>query len=162
MGRVEAQNQNSSTRETTMRVAYLTTDEVNRELALEMADKCGLTLCPLEPRNGPPTKEYDAILYDWDSWPAEQRQETLAALLAGPLPHAVALHGYGLEDDQVETLRRHTIAVYRRLQPRAFRFLRRAVRVVRAARSLFLLALSNQSLERQRRVGQTRRPRSRP
>jgi hypothetical protein len=157
MGRVEAKNQNSSTRETPMRVAYLTTDEVNRELALAMAEKCGLTLCPLEPRDGPPTRDYDAILYDWDSWPTGQRQEALAAMLVGPLPHAVALHGYGLPDDQAETLRRHTVAVYRRLQPRAFRFLRRAIRVVRAARSLFLLATSGQSRERQRPVEHTGR-----
>jgi hypothetical protein len=157
MARVEAQNQKSLTRETTMRVAYLTTDEVNRDLALAMAEKCGLTLCPLEPRDGLPTKDYDAILYDWDSWPVEQRQEALAAMLAGPLPHAVALHGYGLPDNQAETLRRHTVAVYRRLQPRAFRFLRRAIRVVRAARSLLPLALSAQSRERQRPVEHTGR-----
>ena len=140
-----------------MRVAYLTTDEVNRDLALAMAEKCGLTLCPLEPRDGPLTKDYDAILFDWDSWPAEKRQEALAAMLAGPLPHAVALHGYGLEDDQVETLRRHSVAVYRRLQPRAFRFLRRAIRVVRAARSLSLRSAFGQSRERQRPVEHTGR-----
>ena len=35
-----------------------------------------------------------------------------------------------------EALRRHTVAVYRRLQPRVFRFLRRAARAVRAARAL--------------------------
>jgi hypothetical protein len=60
----------------------------------------------------------------------------MAEMLAGPLPHAVALHGYHLEDDQVEALRRHTVAVYGRLQPRLFRFLRRAVRTLRAAKDL--------------------------
>src|SRR5262249_54152930 len=100
MGRVEAQNQKSSTPETTMRVAYLTTDEVNEEQARQMAQECGLTLCPLAPKDDPPDGAYDAVLYDWDSWPAEGRREALAAMLAGPLPHAVALHGYHLEDDQ--------------------------------------------------------------
>ena len=86
-------------RETPMRVAYLTTDEVNEELARQMAQECGLTLCPLAPKDDPPDGAYDAVLYDWDSWPAEGRREALAAMLAGPLPHAVALHGYHLEDD---------------------------------------------------------------
>ena len=101
-----------------------------------MAQECGLTLCPLAPKDDPPDGAYDAVLYDWDSWPTEGRREALAAMLAGPLPHAVALHGYHLEDDQAEALRRHTVAVYGRLQPRVFRFLRRAVRTLRAAKDL--------------------------
>jgi hypothetical protein len=60
----------------------------------------------------------------------------MRGLLNGPLPHAAAVHGYHLGDGQAEILRRHTVAVYRRLQPRAFRFLRRAARTVRAARAL--------------------------
>ena len=54
-------------------------------------------------------------------------------LLAGRLPRTVAVYGYNLEDGQEETLRRHAVAVYRRLQARVFRFLRRAVRTVPAA-----------------------------
>jgi hypothetical protein len=119
-----------------MRVAYLTTDEVNEEQARQMAQECGLTLCPLAPKDDPPDGAYDAVLYDWDSWPAEGRREALAEMLAGPLPHAVALHGYHLEDDQVEALRRHTVAIYGRLQPRVFWFLRRAVAAIRAAKDL--------------------------
>src|SRR6516164_5004088 len=119
-----------------MRVAYLTTDEVNRHLAEGMAAACGVTLCPLEPRDHPPGGEFDALLYDWDHWPAARRREALAELLGGSLPHAVAVHGYNLGDDRAEALPQHTVAVYRRLQPRVFRFLRRAVRVVRAARAL--------------------------
>ena len=119
-----------------MRIAYLTTDEVNRHLAEEMAAACGVTLCPLEPRDHPPGGEFDALLYDWDHWPAARRREALAELLGGSLPHAVAVHGYNLEDGRAEALRRHTVAVYRRLQPRVFRFLRLAARTVRAARAV--------------------------
>jgi hypothetical protein len=119
-----------------MRIAYLTTDEVNRHLAEGMAAACGLTLCPLAPKDPPAGGEFDAVLYDWDYLPARQRHEVLAALLAGRRPRAVALHSYNLEDAQAEALRRHTVGVYRRLEPRAFRFLRRAVRAVRAARAL--------------------------
>ena len=119
-----------------MRIAYLTTDEVNLHLAEEMAAACGLTLCPLAPKDAPPDGEFDALLYDWDHWPAAQLREVMAALLGGSLPHAVAVHGYNLGDGRAEALRQHTVAVYRRLQPRVFRFLRRAARTVRAARAL--------------------------
>jgi hypothetical protein len=119
-----------------MRVAYLTTDEVNQELALQMAEKCGITLCLFEPRDDPPGNDYDAVLYDWDSWPAERRREALAQMLAGPLPHAVALHGHNLDDDQAEALFRHAVAVSRCLQPHVFRFLRLAVITVRAAKAV--------------------------
>jgi hypothetical protein len=117
-----------------MRVAYLTTDEVNEAEARLLAEKQGITLCPLAPRDGPPGNEYEAVLYDWDSWPADRRHTVMAELLAGPVPHAVAVHGYNLDDEAGERLRRHTIAVYRRLQRRVFRFLRRAAATVRAAR----------------------------
>ncbi len=118
-----------------MRIAYLTTDEVNLHLAEEMAAACGLTLCPLAPKDPPPDGEFDALLYDWDHWPAEQLREVMAELLGGGLPHAVAVHGYNLGDGRAEALRQHTVAVYRRLQPQVLRFLRRAARTMRAARA---------------------------
>ncbi len=37
-----------------MHVAYLTTDEVNRDLALRLAEKCSISLDPLLPRDPPP------------------------------------------------------------------------------------------------------------
>jgi hypothetical protein len=97
-----------------MRIAYLTTDEVNLHLAEGMAAACGLTLYPLWPRESPPDGGFDAVLYDWDCLPQPERQKLLAELLAGPRPRAVALHGYNLEDGQAEALRRHSVAVYRR------------------------------------------------
>src|SRR5262249_12940393 len=93
---------------------------------------CGLTLCPLAPKDPPRDEEFDALLYDLDSWPVGRQIEVLAELLAGRLPRAVAVHGYNLEDGPAEALRRHTVAVYRRLQPSVFRFLRRAIRTVHA------------------------------
>jgi hypothetical protein len=119
-----------------MRIAYWTTDEVNEDLAQELATESGDTLCPLAPKDWPAGGMYDAALYDWDHLPAGFQQEVLRGLLHGPLPHAVALHGYNLGDGLAGALRRHTVAVYRRLQPRVFRFLRRAARTVRAARAL--------------------------
>ena len=119
-----------------MRIAYLTTDEVNEQLAQQMAVACGVTLCPLAPKDAPPDGEYDAVLYDLDYLPVKNQLEVMAALLAGPLPHAVALHSYHLEDAHVDALRRNAVGVFRRLQPMVFRSLRLAVLAVRAAKAL--------------------------
>jgi hypothetical protein len=35
-------------------------------LALELARRQGFDLRPREPRDGPPGREFDALLYDWD------------------------------------------------------------------------------------------------
>jgi hypothetical protein len=77
----------------TMRVAYLTTDEVNEAEARQLAEDHDITLCPLAPRDGPPGNEYDAVLYDWDFWPADRRREAMAELL-----------GYNLNEDAAERL----------------------------------------------------------
>jgi hypothetical protein len=119
-----------------MRIAYWTTDEVNEDLAHELTTEGGDRLCPLTPKDWPPSGEYDAVLYDWDHLPADLQQEVMRGLLSGPLPHAAAVHGYNLGDGRAEALRRHTVVVYRRLQPLVFRFLRRAARTVRAARAV--------------------------
>jgi hypothetical protein len=118
-----------------MRIGYWTTDEVNEHLAHELATECGDRLCPLTPKDWPADGKYDAVLYDWDHLPAELQQEVMKGLLHGPLPHAVAVHGYNLGDGRAGALRWHTVAVYRRLQPRVFRYLRRAARTVQAARA---------------------------
>jgi hypothetical protein len=116
-----------------MLIGYWTIDEVNENTALRMARACGVRLYPLWPRESPPAGGFDAVLYDWDCLPAQERQAVLAGLTAGRRPHAVAVHGYNLEGALAESLRRHTVAVFRRLRPRVFRFLRRAVRTVRTA-----------------------------
>jgi hypothetical protein len=116
-----------------MRIAYLTTDEVNLDLARRMAAAHGLTLCLLTPKDLPPAEEFDAVLFDLDYSPVGQRPEVLAkALVSHPL-RPMVVHGYNLRADQANTLRRKRIAVYRRLRPRVFRFLRRALHITRAA-----------------------------
>jgi hypothetical protein len=90
----------------------------------------------LDPKDPSPDEAFDAVLYDCDFWPIKDQREVLAESLAGYGTRVVAVHGYNLEDDQAEALRRQGVAVYRRLRPRLFRFLRRAVRRVRAARTL--------------------------
>jgi hypothetical protein len=106
-----------------MLIAYLTTDEVNQHLAMHMAEGCGETVCLLTLSDPPPDEDFDAVVYDWDYLPAARQQAILAELLAGRSHRPVAVHGYNLEDDCVEALRRQHVAVYRVLQPEVFQLL---------------------------------------
>jgi hypothetical protein len=114
-----------------MRIAYLTTDAVNEDRALEMAQRHGITLCPLAPGDGPPDGSFDAVLCDWDYWPA--REEVLEELLAGPAARPVALHSYNVGPDQAAALRRRGVAVHRHLRAAVLGSLRQAVLAARVA-----------------------------
>lgn len=116
-----------------MRIAYLTTDEVNQDLALSMTEAYGITLCPLSPREAPPDGLFVAVLYDWDYWPADRREQVLVELLTDRPRCPVALHSYNVDPDQAEALRRRGVAVHRRLRTQVFGSLRRAVLAARVA-----------------------------
>ena len=109
-----------------MRVAYITTDEVNQELAIQMAEDCGAKLDSLSPRDPPPDGQYQAVLYDLDFLPHDSGRAILAELLAGPASRPVAIHSYQLARRQVAALRQRGYAVYARLEPRVFLQLRSA------------------------------------
>jgi hypothetical protein len=117
-----------------MRIAYLTTDEVNKDLALRLGARWEMTVCPLEPRDPPPDGEFDAVLYDWDHWPADQQPKAVTHARAGALRQPVALHGYCLEQEQARALRRSGVLVFDRLGSRTFLDLQRAVNQARAIR----------------------------
>jgi hypothetical protein len=106
-----------------MLIAYLTIDEVNQQLAMQMADECGETVCLLTPNDPPPDEDFDAVVYDWDYLPVQRQQSIRADLLAGRSRRPVAVHGYNLKEDYVEALRRQNVAVYRALQPEVFQSL---------------------------------------
>jgi hypothetical protein len=109
-----------------MLIAYLTTDEVNQHLALQMAAEYGLMLCLLGPCDHLHGAAFDAVIYDWDYVPLERQQQILTELLSGPVPYPVAVHSYNLEEDQVEALVRQDVAVYRCLQAEVFQRLLQA------------------------------------
>jgi hypothetical protein len=107
-------------------IAYLTTDEVNLDLADRLALECGAILYPLTFQEGPPDGAFEAVLYDWDHLCSRWRQQLLAELLARPAACPVALHGYTVEEEHGEALRRHGVDVFRRLEREVFLNLRRA------------------------------------
>src|SRR5262245_24695315 len=100
-----------------MRIAYLSIDEVNQDLATRLCEGRGDSLEVLEARDPPPDGRFDAVVYDLDCLSATDRQRLLSALTDAPCPRPVAVHGYGLEDGQANALRRNRVAVYRRLDP---------------------------------------------
>src|SRR5260370_10311817 len=103
---------NPSKRENrSMLIAYLTTDEVNQDLAMLMAEECGQALCLLSLSHARPDGEFDAAVYDLDHLPAQRQQALLGEMLASPAAHPVAVHSYNLEDEWVEALRSQAVAV---------------------------------------------------
>jgi hypothetical protein len=121
-------------KEFAMRIAYLSTDEVNKDRALRLAAQWQVTVCPLEPRDPSPDGEFDAVLYDWDHWPADRRPKGLTHTAAGPRRQLVALHGYRLGQAQARALRRGGVLLFDRLESRTFLDLQRAVNQARAIR----------------------------
>ncbi len=98
-----------------MLIAYLTTDEVNQDLAARLAEACGMSLYLLTFQETPLEAPFDAVLYDWDYLPAPHIQRIQADVLAAPLPCPVAAHGYNLDERQASALRHHGVSVHRRL-----------------------------------------------
>jgi hypothetical protein len=97
-------------------LAYLSTDEVNQALALQLAAQLGVGLELLSLEDGPPDAAVVGMLYDLDYLPPDRKQEVLSELLAGALPCAVAVHSYNLDEDQVEQLVQNGVTVSTRLE----------------------------------------------
>src|SRR5205823_6243212 len=75
-----------------MRVAYLTTDEVNAALAREFAAGSGLDVCLVPPLDRPTDPEFVGAVYDLDFLPPGRLGGLLVDLGRGPLPYPVAVH----------------------------------------------------------------------
>jgi hypothetical protein len=115
-----------------MRIAYVATDEVNQALAAQMAAPCGAIVCHLSPGEVPPDGLFDAVLYHLDGVPREQRSPFLSGLGLGAPDCPTAGHGYGITDEQAQSLGRHGVAVAERLRPALLRSLCKAARRIRA------------------------------
>ena len=98
-----------------MRIAYLTLDEVNQHLALSLAAEQDVRLevqARPEITNG---REFDAVIYDPDSFPSDERAANLTAILACPVGRPVAVHSYDISPEQLQVLRHRGAVVARRL-----------------------------------------------
>jgi hypothetical protein len=116
-----------------MRIAYVNIDEVNQELAVRMAAKCGAIICGLAPWDSPPDGQFDAVLYNLDQLPRQRRAALLDELLRDSSRRPVAVHGFDLTEEQVEVLTRRGVTAARRLHIGLLRNLFRAARDSRAA-----------------------------
>jgi hypothetical protein len=96
-----------------MKIAYLTLDEVHEDLLRKLAETRGAEFCALPVLNPLPAGGFDAVIYDLDYLPPEQRQAVLAELLSGHVSHRAAVHGYNLRKSQVQGLRRRGVIVSR-------------------------------------------------
>jgi hypothetical protein len=115
-------------------IAYLTTDEVNQDLAQNLAESCGTTLYLLTFQETPLDGTFDAVLYDWDYLPRHQRRRIQDQLLRADLPCPVAVHGYTLGEGQRKAFHLHDVAAHRRLEPGIFMRLRRVAQQAAASR----------------------------
>lgn len=99
-----------------MSIAYMSLDEVNQDLVLDIADRCGENLATLaSPAEAPPA-HCDAIIYDLDHLCVADRLQVLDELTYSPAARLAAVHSYHLPPRQVRSLRRNGVIVQRRLQ----------------------------------------------
>ena len=115
-----------------MRIAYMTTDEVNRASAAQMAGEFGAFICALAPKDSPPDNQFLAVLYDLDDIERQQRAELVAQIVSRASTRPTAVHGYDITDEQAATLRRHGVAVSKRLHAGLIRSLCKAAQPSRA------------------------------
>jgi hypothetical protein len=118
-----------------MLIAYVTTDEVNKDVATKLGSESGVTVCPLRLDEIGLVDRFDAMIYDLDFVPAPWRTAILSQLLARSAFALRAVHSYNLVEDDEEELRQCGVLVFRRLESAVFRRLIRAWEAVRIAYS---------------------------
>jgi hypothetical protein len=116
-----------------MRIAYVTIDEVNQDLAVRMADRFGADVSGVVPKDPPPDGRFDAVLYDLDAMSPTLRRQFVAVLRSSRPSRPVGVHGYNLEDDEANALRMRGVYVSGSLEPALIQDLCRAVEADRAA-----------------------------
>jgi hypothetical protein len=114
-----------------VRIAYLTLDEVNQHLALNLADEQNVCLEVQARPDNIIGREYDAVIYDPDSFPPNERPTNLTTILTCPLNKPVAVHSYCISPDQADILLRRGALTARQLGAGLFL---RLLTDVRAAR----------------------------
>jgi hypothetical protein len=115
-----------------MRIAYLTVDEVNSDLARRWATEFQCEIVPLSPCDPLPIGEYDATIYDLDYLAPSLIQRVLTNLLTGSLPRPAVVHSYNLRPRQANDLQARGVFVRQRLERGILALLRREVQRLRS------------------------------
>jgi hypothetical protein len=106
-----------------MRVAYVSTDEVNLDLAERIAAKCGAEVHRHLPKDPSPTGFFDGVLYNLDDMASQEREAFLEGFRRGKPDRPTAVHGYDITEDQASALFRNGVAAARHLHANLLRFL---------------------------------------
>jgi hypothetical protein len=116
-----------------MRIVYVSTDEVNQALAEQVAAECRAVISARPPEALPKDGLFDAVLYNLDDMPREERSALLEEFRRDKPDHPTAVHGYEISDEQARTLKRNGVVAARRLSPVLLRGLLSAARRNREA-----------------------------
>jgi hypothetical protein len=93
-----------------------------------LADEHGVSLDVHARPEGIRERDYQAVLYDQDSFPRDEHSANLTAVLACPPHRPVAVHGYEITADHLQAMRHRGAIVARRLGAGMFARLITAVR----------------------------------
>ena len=86
-----------------MRIAHVTTDEVDQELAVQAASPIGATMTPLGPEEDMSTHFlFDAVLYDLDRVPPDRREAILDGIRSETTNRPMAVYGYCLTEEAAQ------------------------------------------------------------
>jgi len=100
-----------------MFVAYISLDEVNQDLVMRTVDEHVVTLATFASRAEMASWPCDAVIYDLDCLPCDDRERVLDELMGDPVRRLAAVHSYNLQPAQKRRLRRNGVIVRRRLHP---------------------------------------------
>jgi hypothetical protein len=110
-----------------MRIAYLTSDEVNLDLARQWAFDFDCEVIPLSTVEPLPSDDFDAAIYDLDLLAQPVLKQVLAGLLNRPRQRPTVVHAYNLRQCIVNELLARGVYVRRRLDRGILATLRREV-----------------------------------
>jgi hypothetical protein len=140
-----------------MRIAYVTTDEVNTDLARRWGRTCRCKVDIVFPRDPLPNGQYEAVIYDLDYLLSPLREQVLKNLQVGPPPCRIAaVHSYHLRQRQANHLRARGVLVRRRLERGIFARLRRELaRMLAAERQAKMVEVAGERREAEQQPSAT-------
>jgi hypothetical protein len=117
-----------------MRIAYLTSDEVNLDLARQWALDFDCEVIPLSTVEPLPSDDVDGAIYDLDFLAQPFLKQVLAGLLNSPRQRPTVVHAYNLRQCIVNELLARGVYVRRRLERGILATLRREVQYIQTGK----------------------------